>query len=67
MPSVVMMRSSRQHRRPPQEWVRVQVRLTAEDEAALRRIAESESRTPSNLLRMLALRYIAQNKGKAND
>jgi hypothetical protein len=47
-------------RKHPQEWVRVQVRLKPEDEAALRQIAASEARSPSNLLRLLALRHIEQ-------
>jgi hypothetical protein len=63
MSSVVMMRRSRQHRLPPQEWTKILVRLKAADEVAFRQIAASEGRSPPNLLRYLAVRYIAQNKG----
>jgi hypothetical protein len=51
---------SKPQRRHRQEWARVQVRLTAADEAALRQLAESEARSPANLLRHLALRHIEQ-------
>jgi hypothetical protein len=47
-------------KRTRQEWARVQVRLRAPDEAVLRELAESEARSPANLLRHLALRHIKQ-------
>ena len=58
----VQHKQSTLKRRPRQQWSRVQVRLTAEDEARLRQLAACEARSPANLLRLLALRHIEQQR-----
>jgi hypothetical protein len=63
--SVVTMRRSK---RATGQSVRILVRLTPEQAAAFRQIAEARARTPANLLRLLALRYLEMNaKVNGND